>query len=348
MSEDRAGKFLKKLDQQTAEVNLYFSREISVENVSMLSKNTNTPVDYWDNLITDVIINDFNLLALDNRLSAELGVDHDKALKYTQDFIGIVLLPIAGYIKTAEIEKELVRYGAKKGAYLKYVEEFDDYLDEEKNKIINKIIEDREKTFDVELESKTVYDLFENSLKVILADGHPDALLELNGGLIFLLFHKMDFKEELLKIIFNNTEIITTGSIRVGGVISEPTIGSWLNDFVKTNGGGNFSNLAISQYLAKSENCKKLNEKEKGLISQLLNLYRNIKMFPESMGITDPALWQIVPVNKELNNKNKISINKKTEGAAGRLQELQEIAEQFAPGSLERKAVEAEIKKLVN
>ncbi len=161
-----------------------------------------------------------------------------------------------------------------------------------------------------------------------------------------------------------------------------PTISAWLKDFIKKNGSNLFDDIVLAQYLNTSENARKLNAKEKELLSSLIRLYKNVAFFPESMSDLPPQKWQIFPfddseywqevetltkngakpseseLGQDLSNfsdedvlsekgTSDLEDNKEEKRQADpELQNLQELLASFPPASLERKAIAEEIRRL--
>lgn len=140
-----------------------------------------------------------------------------------------------------------------------------------------------------------------------------------------------------------------------------------------------FDELKMAEYLSSSPNTKKLNTEEKDLLRKLLRLYRNLVFFPESMGNNPVEDWQIIPVDKVeedkkinksnsfqdvLSNEKQAAVQEQTSSGAiasgnlraqkqvekkiesAPLNELEMILTQYAPDSLEYKAVKQEIERL--
>lgn len=181
---------------------------------------------------------------------------------------------------------------------------------------------------------------------------------------IFSLFSKDGALQEVLgNILFENQETLTSGYIIIDDREVSPTISNWLKDFIKINGSEMFDELKMAEYLSSSPNAKKLNIEEKNLLRKLLRLYRNLVFFPESMGKSPIEDWEIIPVDevKEDRKINKAEIfrdvlsnEKQTEEQIQEkientpLNELERILTQYAPDSLEYKAVKQEISRLKN
>ncbi|NLZ74637.1 hypothetical protein GX917_01920 [Candidatus Falkowbacteria bacterium] len=196
--------------------------------------------------------------------------------------------------------------------------------------------------------------------------------------LIFKAFNdEEDLEEQVIEILYNNNEQLTTNSIIIDNRELAPTISNWLKDFIKLNGSEIFDELKMIEYLNSSPNAKKLNTPEKDLLRKLLKLYKNLVFFPESMDNKLIEDWEIIPVDKIKEDKktNKVKVfqdvladNQVTKKEAVKkqpvkeqakeqiqdkientpLNDLEEMLTQYAPGSLEYKAIKQEMKRLKN
>lgn len=197
---------------------------------------------------------------------------------------------------------------------------------------------------------------FSKGIIKLLTDNAEAENLNFN---IFSLFSKDGTLQEILSnILLENKEVITPERIIIEDKESSPTISNWLKDFIKINGSEMFDELKMAEYLSSSVNAKKLKQSEKDLLRRLFKLYRNLSFFPDSMGNNPIEDWQIIPVDKVETNKkvSKPSVfrdalddsqpidKKKLEDIP--LNELQEALTQYAPSSLEYKAVKQEIEHL--
>ncbi|MBU0636829.1 MAG: hypothetical protein ABH818_03160 [Patescibacteria group bacterium] len=170
---------------------------------------------------------------------------------------------------------------------------------------------------------------------------------EFNLTIFYILAHDLNFKKELENALYSNQEKITSKEFILDNKQHSPSIANWLKDFIQKNGSQMFDNLVLSQYIVNSENAKKLDIKEKDLLRKLLVLYRNLKFFPDSMPSDDGEGWEIIPTDKQEEDLTKVEkdpvLPKSKEEK--RQEELRALANQYPENSLERKAVEEEIKK---
>ena len=165
-----------------------------------------------------------------------------------------------------------------------------------------------------------------------------------NARIFSIFSNNIKFREELEKALYTNGEFLTHESFKLDKKPQSPTIGNWIQDFIKVYGSGMFDNLALVKYVTESKNSKYLGLEEKKLVRKLLQLYRNIKFFPESMSSDDGEGWEIIPIDKE----SDAGINKKIIGPPKteeekKIEELKQDEEQFSDGGLEQLAIKEEI-----
>lgn len=177
-------------------------------------------------------------------------------------------------------------------------------------------------------------------------DNHPIILAAVNARIFYVLARDSHFKKELESAFYQNNQMLGKTSFKSGDKLVTPTIANWINDFIKLEGTGNITKLNVSHYLANSFQVKNLNPDERDLLFKVLFAYYAIKYFPDSMPSDDGSGWEILPTNDENLTINDAREIKHDEGESKKLRELREIAEQFAPGSLERRVVDEEIRKL--
>ena len=151
------------------------------------------------------------------------------------------------------------------------------------------------------------------------------------------------------------------------------TVNGWLKDYNANLGLGTADKLARAQYFVNGENIKILNNEDKEKIKVLFEIYEKMKtpsstsagneddvvmivnrqpiVFTEGNveGISQDVFNIIKSIKTDEiteDNQNKDYYNKLSPEQEKKLKELEDIAEQFAPGTLERRAVEEEIRKL--
>jgi hypothetical protein len=217
-------------------------------------------------------------------------------------------------------------------------------------------------------EKNILLEMFARNLLVELKNS-PIILNAINHQIFYVLAGDLKFHDELVKILLSNEEILTGGTVLVGGKSVRPTIFNWLKNFIEINGSAIFDSVVLSGYLASSKNMAGLSPEDKERISKILALYRNLKFFPESMPNDTGENWQILPFplpeeisGGEVAEKEKLSVpenyipvpEKKPEVEDSGLKEEEAALAKFdaeiqkyPQNSLQRRALEAERSKAV-
>jgi len=276
------------------------------------------------------------------------------------------------------IAKVLKNAGGKVEKYQSYVNELRSEIEDDILKTAQEEVEAYKKIFDIKEESQYIFNLLSEDILIILNSSSFEAAAALNRSLIFLLFNADNFKDEALRKIFANKELIGEAKISIDDKEVAPTVSAWLKDFIKNNGSSLFDDLILAQYLNTSSNARALKSKEKETLGNLIRFYKNITFFPESMNEIPPQKWQIFPFDAtsywqeiEGSVKNKKQLGLPTESEiieeeawsdddvlsekdfkpenyddSKELRILRELLSSFPPASLERKAINEEIKRL--
>ncbi len=347
MDTQKAQQFLKKTSQLPPAVEFYFGSKTIADSIAMLNSKYQIPAGYLSDLITDIVLADFDFNGVEARLKKDLNVDEKKAKQIMVDFLGAIFLPIDEYLKNIDIKKELAKHKGQAEQYQEAVEKFKEELEDEYFDAVEELLKTHEELVDPEEEERAAINIFENNLIDVLRDNSKEALSHLNGGLIYLLFNKKGFKEKIFKVLFDNETKLTHKKFILGGKAVRPTVGNWIKDFIKYYGTENFNNVVLTKYITTSPNVKILDEEEKKLVRKLLQVYRNIKFFPESMGDAPPEEWEIIPTERtgeKLTKARRVSGPPETEEEK-EMKTLKQMEEKYDEKSLERLALEEEIKK---
>lgn len=354
-------KYISVLDNYPKEVGYYFRTDLNGKNNKMIMEKYNLSPDFLYNLVFDVIGNNFDFQILEKIIADSKVVENSKIKNLSLDIVGMLFFPIDSFLKEVDIKKEIRQQGGNFEDYLKYQKEYLNILEKESDKFLDELIERYEKEVDKETEEEFALNLLKNSLVEILKSDPPENLSILNGGLIYLLNNVENFKQKTIKALMENKEKITSQDFVLKDKKTLPSVGNWVNDFIHSKGISDISKLDLSDYLVKSENVKKLNLKEKELIVKLLNFYRNLKLYPSVLDEMPPDALEIIPIrigqNRESNlNKKTIGKSQSVDSIAGakrintarlpRADELRDMAEKYPVGSLERKAIEEEIRRI--
>ncbi len=200
---------------------------------------------------------------------------------------------------------------------------------------------------DAKQTKKDILDLWQNFFVETLKFKDSALLTDLNHDIIDILMAEKNFKNELLQILFANQEKLTYKTFILNGQPARPTVANWLKDFIKQNGTGLFSNLVLSKYLTNSPNAKELSFAERRLVGKLLNTYRNLKFFPQSLANRPPAEWEIIPVASQPEAVKAKTLSGPKVKPEDVIAEFDKLIGQYPAGSLERKAIEEEKKRYI-
>ncbi len=212
-----------------------------------------------------------------------------------------------------------------------------------------------------ELALEQFKDLLSSNLLVLLASSDQLFISEFNYRLINLLVDHPDFKDALISVLLTNSLQIGTETIVIDGRQILPSIGAWINYFINQKGSIMFDAVTLSDFLINSASAKFLASTDKDLLSRLLWLYRNLKFFPDSLVGDNPNTWEILTYLDDpdyrvfeaesvplLAESRPVANNQATvvNPVNTKLSSLQTLAKQYPDNSLERLAIDEEIKRL--
>ncbi len=191
---------------------------------------------------------------------------------------------------------------------------------DEIQKEINPVLPELEYNPDAFLEDKTVSLSEEEISRALSVDDIPaeqenlkktfqnyflDALFSdealgylINYRLIYTLGNSdLAFKNTLLRTVSSCQDKITEQGLKLEGREVEGTVANWLKDFLKYVGlRDRISAVKRAQYLAASDNVKLLNAEDKRRLNTLLEFYRMLQGFPDSLEGIPPERWYMIPI----------------------------------------------------
>jgi hypothetical protein len=229
------------------------------------------------------------------------------------------------------------------------------------------------------LDAKEAYGLIKDNFCLQFSIADYDLLTKLNGALvnIILVEDRNRFKDDLRKAILANDQKITPN-------YTVKTVKDWLKDYVSKMGLDNKDNLAKAQYLVALKGNKSISPKEYNNLITLFDFYDvlgipsdtpagleeevpvmvNGKLYIFRKGILEPVSEkkEIIEAMNLLSentggdtahpttSSQSISISRQTTIVStpppSELEELQEALKDYAPSSLEYKAISQEISRL--
>ncbi len=373
--EDKNIQFLDKIDSLPEEARAYFySQEVGQISQEIIG-DYNIDSDSFNGIFVDFFISNFNINQLEDSISNVIN----KKDKFICDFLGKLFFPVEPFINS-KFSDVIINHGAQISSYEKYIEIFNDIIDEKNLKNLDDVLDDLEKNFSFDEEEFVVLNFLEKDLIQFLRDDDFSGRRQINGSIIHLLKNKKDSLNKFTRAFLNNQEKLTSSPIALDGKKQEPTIANWIKRFIRENGSEMFSNISLVKYLTSSPETASLNDDDKKVLKRMLKTYRNLIFFPDSMKDVPMINWEILPIesdvslaNQEENIKPKITktnnIEKKIQEnkpviknlntapkiikkptpqlnlADQELEVLQKMLKKYPNKSLERKAIEGEIKK---
>lgn len=222
-------------------------------------------------------------------------------------------------------------------------------------------------------EENIILKIFKENLLVELKN-HEKIITALNQRIFALLSRNLTAKKQIEAALLQNQEKITEQSLVINNEKYPGTVTNWLRCFVIEKGADNFNSLSISEFLGLSKNAANLADFDKKVLRSLLNAYRNIKFFPDSMPSDDGTDWAIIPLpekNVSLDESIDIANTQETEKIIdpemqplkssiksdaepkpanleniNKINQLQLMLKRYESDSLEAQAISEEIAKL--
>lgn len=234
--------------------------------------------------------------------------------------------------------------------------------------------QDQEKTKPTPEEEKNIIlNLFKENLLVEIKN-YQQIISAINQRIFAWLDRDSSAQRQIEAALLQNQEKITEQSLVINNEKYPGTVTNWLRCFVIEKGADNFNSLSISEFLGLSKNATNLSDLDKKILRALLNAYRNIKFFPESMPSDDGTDWAIIPLpekNISLDESIDITNTQETEKIIdpemqplkieadskiistnpeniNKINQLQLMLKRYGPDSLEAQAILEEIAKLKN
>jgi hypothetical protein len=376
--DDKISQFLKKIEELPEEVSLYFSSPPSAYACRDLVSTYDIVRDDLDEVIYDFFISDFQTGLLPKLISDNIkNIPEDKVNNFISDFLGKLFFPVELFIKK-DISSAIKKYKGKIDDYKEYIEKFNDLVDDKNLDNLSEVLEDLDKNFSPKEEEALVSYILEKDLMNVYRDSDISGPRKINGSLIYLLINKKDSLNKFIKAFMNNQEKLGSKKIILSGKEQEPTIANWIKHFISEQGSESFSNIVLAKYLTSSAIKDLLNENDRKILRKILKTYRNLSFFPDSMNNVPFENWEIIPIEKDLDlseEKDKMAFRKtrEVEDVSSPKEELkekeiksekvleskalpinlgdqeldvlQEMLKKYPNKSLERKAIESEIKK---
>jgi hypothetical protein len=322
-------------------------------------------LERYKNVMFSLYLNETPLSELTSILSKEFNFDPATAKSAAMDIAGMRLLAVRDILRD-DVAEYIRSLGGKVEDYVQYVNKIIKSVEDDEAEIKAmaeesapfqppkavlelKVAPKAAYVFDINKEREDSLKNLKESVLAFLDPANEDLTEEYNDILLQLLIDGgTSVKLELEKALYENQERLTSAPFMLDGKVSSGTVSNWIKYFIATKGSAIFDNIILSAFLVQSPNAKALNEVEKSRLRKLLLLYRNIKFFPDSMPNKTSDGWEVIPtqVTEEVQRELKVVKEKEDQESEKRVQELRAVLAKYPEGSLARRAVEEEMKKL--
>lgn len=236
------------------------------------------------------------------------------------------------------------------------------------------------------LSEEEVEDLFKNNIGEVFSMEDFDLWEKFRSYLVAVVFvhANRDVFKEKIKNILNKCQVALTSQRLNNG--AAPTAENWIKDYVSAVGIGSVDSAKFNSYFLDGKNINGLKPEEKERMRTFFKFYERLKLSTFSvvgveetipvpiddkgtMGVIrdgkverdtplSPEMQKILAVAKEVvhgipatqavpeTNQSRTNAVKPSIAEDAKIADLKHTAAKYRPGSLQRKAVEAEIKKL--
>lgn len=225
-----------------------------------------------------------------------------------------------------------------------------------------------------ELEEKEIIELMRENFNFIL--NHPEYDLDLKIKYkirdINDLDRRDDFKKEIRQVLLECNTPFGKSKLLINGQLHEATVANWLKNYYVEAGMGKVDSVKLSEHLASNKNIKLLSPAEQTVLKNLLRFFDDMKVSSVKFPIFEESFVAVLPdgeiniisggkaekippqtlrLYEKVNNLTKSAVVGRPGSTAksvqnGNLTELRELAAKYPPGSIERKAVEEEMRKM--
>lgn len=266
-------------------------------------------------LIVELIIADFDFIGLEKKISQFFSIDDNRSAQLMIDILGMIFYPMEKYQSQIKASDILKKKNVNLDDYLVWRES----LDNELKKELDLAIEEFDKSFeniDWQEEGKSALEILNSNILEIFKEYSPLGQAEFNRGIALMLINVPEFRDQAVRALLGNKEKLTTENIKFNEKMVEPTVANWLKDYNYQFGFDKFDTLNLTKFISSSPNCIKLSEEERSYVARLLQIFLNIKFFPDSLIDQPMEEWEFfalpeIKMEEKKEQKSKSQTNKK-------------------------------------
>jgi len=257
----------------------------------------------FSDLIAQLFLREIPVANLVDEIKRIFGFSELVARQMACDIAGVRLLVVVDWLG-ADVAGLINSWGGDSAKYQSYTDiqsqavvKEAEWMKKQLAEPIEPLDNFEDEDADWEDREQKIRDLFTANMVEVLNSEDDAFLSEINEYIFHFIFNvRESIKDEFVALLFNNQEVLTAQRIVLDGKQVDATIANWLAYFISQKGSALFDAVALSDFLTNSPNAKFLDFDEKKLLSNLLQVYRNLKFFPDSLPSNDPKYWMIFPV----------------------------------------------------
>lgn len=336
------------MPQLNKKIEDFLTSSLIVDEIGNLNAEYNIKKGYLAGLVYDLAVGNKEFSELRNYLQDDFKINLNQSKQIASDILGKLFLCIENDLGK-DIKGAIKKVGGRAEDYYEFAKKLNEkiYLKEELP-IATEEEEEAVPAQNPKEEKESLEELLRTDMKGVLEETDPEMIGMLNYHMLNLLNNNPEYMTDIEKAVLENSQKITNERIDLEGKKVDPTVSSWLLDFISRVGIDNITVISQSKYLTDSKNTKNLSFEERKKLGKLLEFYKRFKQFPESLEKLPPNEWGLIPVEIGLRGKFEAKAKaEKTPETEGQIQELKKQYDALADKkSLEARAIAQEIKRL--
>jgi hypothetical protein len=265
-------------------------------------------------LVMELIIIDFNFIGLEKKISQFFSIDESQSEQVMIDILGMIFYPMEKYIPQVKASDILKKKKINLEDYLVWQLSLENELEKELDSAIKEFDQSLE-DINWQEEKGTALEILNSNILEVFKEYSPLGQAEFNRGIALMLINVPEFREQAVRALLGNKEKLTTENIKFNEKMVESTVANWLKDYNYQFGFDKFDTLNLTKFISASPNCLKLSEEERSYVARLLQLFLNIKFFPDSLKDQPIEEWEFfalpeIKIEEKKEQKSKAQTGK--------------------------------------
>lgn len=315
MDNKKVQQFYEKRAKLPEEIKIFLESDAFEKILENIGKKYNVDPGNVFQLVMEVIIIDFNFIGLEKKISQFFDIDDRQSEQFMIDVLGMIFYPMEEYLSQVKASEILKKKKVNLEDYLVWQLSLENELEKELDSAIKEFDQSLEE-INWQEEKKTALEILNSNILEIFKDYSPLGQAEFNRGIALMLVNVPEFRDQAVRALLDNKEKLTTENINFNEKTIEPTVANWLKDYNYKFGFDKFDTLNLTRFISNSPNCIKLSEEERSYVARLLQLFLNIKFFPDSLKDQPMEEWKFfalpeINIEENKEQKSKRQANKK-------------------------------------